>query len=112
LDPSAFILALAGPGGMGLAYLAMANSKGFKDMHSSYHHGIHDWNEFTQFYADRSRHLISMEYNWFNENTQSTMPWWSYVFCHKKDYQANLAFVKSQIPNTPCIVQKVDVLQF
>jgi len=43
LDPSAFWIALAGPGGMGLLYLSLANSSKYQEMHTEYHHRDHEW---------------------------------------------------------------------
>ncbi|GGJ82908.1 hypothetical protein GCM10009304_06160 [Pseudomonas matsuisoli] len=112
LDPSNFIFALIGPGGMGLLYLSLANSKEFQEMHSLYRHNVYDWSEIKKVYADRSRHLISLEYEWFNENQKKILPWWTYVFCQRKEYASNLELIKSYLPDTPCVEEKVEVLQF
>lgn len=44
LDPSAFWVALAGSGALGLLYLFLANSKQFQEMHSLYRHNVFTWN--------------------------------------------------------------------
>jgi hypothetical protein len=112
IDPSAFWIALVGPGGMGLLYLGLANSKQYQEMHSLYRHNSYGWSEIKHVYSDRSRYLISLEYEWFNENQKKTLPWWTYVFCCKKEYDVNLEFIKSKLSDTPCTDGKVEVLQF
>lgn len=112
LDPSAFWVALAGPGGMGLLYLGLANSKQFQEMHSLYRHNIFTWNEIKHIYIDKSRHLISLEYEWLNENINKTLPWWTYIFCHKKDFEIVTETIISNNTNTPHTREKVEVLQF
>lgn len=112
LDPSAFWIALVGPGGMGLLYLGLANSKSYQEMHSLYRHNIFTWDEIKHIYADNSRHLISMEYEWVNVNTDRTLPWWTYVFCYKKDFENIVDFIVSKNPNTSHTREKIEVLQF
>ncbi|WP_241663902.1 hypothetical protein [Stutzerimonas nosocomialis] len=111
-DPSNFWLALIGPGGMGLLYLGLANSKQFQEMHSLYRLNAFTWNEIKHIYADKSRHLISLEYEWLNENTSKTIPWWTYVFCYKKDFENITTTILSKNTKTPHTREKVDVLQF
>lgn len=112
LDPSAFWVALAGPGGMGLLYLGLANSKQFQEMHSLYRHNVFTWNEIQHIYIDKSRHLISLEYEWLNERIDKTLPWWTYIFCHKKDFESIVETIISKNTNTPRTREKVEVLQF
>ena len=112
LYPSAFWIALAGPGGMGLLYLGLANSKQFQEMHSLYRHNVFRWDEIKHIYIDRSRHLISLEYEWLNESINKTLPWWTYVFCHKEDFETAVKTIISKNINTPHTREKVEVLQF
>ena len=84
LDPSTFWVALVGPGGMGLLYLGLVNSKHFQEMHTLYRHNVFAWVEIKHIYIDKSRHLISLEYEWINENINKKLPWWTYIFCQKK----------------------------
>ena len=112
LDPSAFWVALAGPGGMGLLYLGLANSKQFQEMHSLYRHNVFTWDEIKHIYIDKSRHIISLEYEWLNENLNKTLPWWTYIFCHKKDFATTTETILSKNTDTPHTREKVEVLQF
>lgn len=112
LDPSAFWVALAGPGGMGLLYLGLANSKQFQEMHSLYRHNVFTWNEIKHIYIDNSRYLISLEYEWLNENINKTLPWWTYIFCRKKDFEIVTKIIISKNITTPRTREKVEVLQF
>ncbi|MFI8741382.1 hypothetical protein [Stutzerimonas zhaodongensis] len=112
LDPSAFWIALAGPGGMGFLYLGLANSKQFQEIHSLYRHNVFTWDEIKHIYIDKSRHLISLEYEWLNENINKTLPWWTYVFCDKKDFDHILNAILSKNPSIPHTREKVEVLQF
>ncbi len=112
LDPSALWIVLAGPGGMGLLYLGLANSKQFQEMHNLYRHNVFTWNEIKHIYIDRSRHLISLEYEWLNENTNKTLPWWTYIFCQKKEFETVVETIISKNINTPHTREKVEVLQF
>ncbi|MEO9332112.1 hypothetical protein [Ectopseudomonas guguanensis] len=112
LDPSAFWVALAGPGGMGLLYLGLANSKQFQEMHSLYRHNVFTWNEIKHIYIDKSRHLISLEYEWLNENINKTLPWWTYIFCHKRDFETIAEIILSENTDTPHTREKIEVLQF
>ncbi len=45
IDPVFLIGALVGPGGMGLMYLSMANSKSYQNLHTEYHHHFLQWKE-------------------------------------------------------------------
>ena len=101
LDPSAFWLALAGPGSMGLLYLGLANSKQFQEMHSLYRHNVFTWDEIKHIYIDKSRHLISLEYEWLNENINKKLPWWTYIFCHRKDFETTAEIILSKNTGTP-----------
>ena len=112
LDPSAFWIALAGPGGIGLLYLGLANSKQFQEMHSLYRHNVFTWNEINHIYIDKSRHLVSLEYEWLNENINKTLPWWTYIFCHKRDFETIAEIILSKNTDTPHTREKVEVLQF
>ncbi|KJH79400.1 hypothetical protein [Stutzerimonas stutzeri] len=112
LDPSAFWVALAGPGGMGLLYLGLANSKQFQEMHSLYRHNVFTWDEIKHIYIDKSRHLISLEYEWLNENLNKTLPWWTYIFCHKKGFETTTEIILSKNTDTPHTRKKIEVLQF
>ena len=112
LDPSTFWIALIGPGGMGLLYLGLANLKQYQEIHNLYRHNIFGWNEIKHVYADKSRHLISLEYEWLNENINKTLPWWTYIFCYKKEFEDILNAVLSKNPNAPHTRDKVEVLQF
>jgi len=112
LDPSTFWVALVGPGGMGLLYLGLANSKHFQEMHTLYRHNVFAWVEIKHIYIDKSRHLISLEYEWINENINKKLPWWTYIFCHKKNFETTAEIILSKNTGTPHSREKIEVLQF
>jgi len=112
LDPSTFWVALVGPGGMGLLYLGIANSKHFQEMHTLYRHNVFTWVEIKHIYIDKSRHLISLEYEWLNENINKKLPWWTYVFCHEKNFDPIAEIIFSKNTGTPHTREKIEVLQF
>lgn len=43
IDPYLLVGALVGPGGMGLTYLLMLNSKNYNEMHTQHHHYAYKW---------------------------------------------------------------------
>lgn len=112
MAPEVFLIALIGPGGMGLMYLSMANSDQHKSMHTINEHHIHEWSEINKACFDQARHMISLEYEWHNKHIDKILPWWLYVFCHKQDYAQNIEIIRARLGETPCSEEKVDVLAF
>jgi hypothetical protein len=63
LDPAFLIGALIGPGGMGLMYLSMLNSKSYQEMHTQYHHYAFKWEEITQLAIATNREVVDLKYS-------------------------------------------------
>ena len=71
LDPSAFWIALAGPGCMGLLYLGLANSSKYQEMHTEYHHRDHDWARYKKISIHTVRPVIGLHFDYFNTHLQA-----------------------------------------
>ncbi|WP_347928697.1 hypothetical protein [Pseudomonas helvetica] len=63
IDPAFLIGALIGPGGMGLMYLSMANSKSYQEMQTEYHHYAFKWAELTQLAIATNREVVDLKYS-------------------------------------------------
>ncbi|MWV14741.1 hypothetical protein F3I16_01675 [Pseudomonas sp. L-22-4S-12] len=109
LDPSAFILALAGPGGMGLAYLAMANSKGFKDMHTEYHHRDCKWDKFNRASIYTQRSIIGLHFDYFNTHRQEMDKGILFIYCKKKELSTAIDFLKNYLSHLEWQEEKIEV---
>ena len=84
LDPSAFWVALAGPGGMGLLYLGLANSKQFQEMHTEYHHRDHEWERYKKISIHTGRPVIGLQFDYFNIHLQTMDKGILFLFCRKQ----------------------------
>ncbi|VXB06007.1 conserved membrane hypothetical protein [Pseudomonas sp. 8AS] len=109
LDPSAFILALAGPGGMGLVYLAMANSKGFKDMHTEYHHRDCKWDKFNRASIYTQRSIIGLHFDYFNTHRQEMDKGILFIYCRKKKLSTAIDFLKNHLSHLEWQEEKIEV---
>lgn len=109
-NPEFSIGALIGPGGMGLIYTSLANSKSYQAMHTQYHHLEFDWKDFTQLAIATNREVVDLKFIKFDERLGRTVKWNLNIFCkrHQKDNVAN--FIKPHLPpKTPFIKAKVNV---
>ncbi|WP_044412146.1 hypothetical protein [Pseudomonas sp. FeS53a] len=111
IDPVVFLIALAGPGGMGLLYLAMANSKEFQEMHRDIQNYDHPWEEFISLTADPGIAVITLETRELNmENTVISWPF--YIFSKRKHFNDHLKLIQSLVPHLTCETKRISVLQF
>ncbi|WP_165671643.1 hypothetical protein [Metapseudomonas otitidis] len=111
IDPVVFLIALAGPGGMGLLYLAMANSKEFQEMHRDIQNYDHPWEEFISLTADPGIAVITLETRELNmENTVISWPF--YIFSKRKHFNDHLKLIQSLVPHLTCETKRTSVLQF
>ena len=107
IDPAFLIGALIGPGGMGLMYLSMANSKSFQEMHTQYHHLVYEWNDFTQLAIATNRDVVDLKYTMYDNGLVS---WNQNIFCKRKQKDTVANFIKSHLPpDIPFIKAKVNV---
>ena len=110
LDSTFLIGALIGPGGMGLMYLSMANSKSFQEMHTQYHHYAFKWEEITQLAIATNREVVDLKYSVTQEGNDFKTNWSLNVFCKRKQKEAVANFIKPYLsPDVPFIKAKVNV---
>ena len=108
---STFLIgALIGPGGMGLMYLSMANSKSFQEMHTEYHHHAFKWEELTQLAIATNREVVDLKYSITLKGNDYKTNWSLNVFCKRKQKEAVANFIKPYLsPDVPFIKAKVNV---
>ena len=110
LDPAFLIGALIGPGGMGLMYLSMLNSKSYQEMHTQYHHYAFKWEEITQLAIATNREVVDLKYSVTQEGNDFKTNWSLNVFCKRKQKEAVANFIKPYLsPGVPFIKAKVNV---
>ena len=110
IDPTFLIGALIGPGGMGLMYLSMLNSKRFQEMHTQYHHYAFRWEELTQLAIATNREVVDLKYSVTQEGNDFKTNWSLNVFCKRKQKEAVANFIKPYLsPDVPFIKAKVNV---
>jgi hypothetical protein len=110
LDPAFLIGALIGPGGMGLMYLSMLNSKSYQEMHTQYHHYAFKWEEITQLAIAINREVVDLKYSVTQEGNDFKTNWSLNVFCKRKQKEAVANFIKPYLsPDVPFIKAKVNV---
>jgi len=112
LDPSAALIALAGPGGMGLLYLGLANSKKFQEMHTDYNTFEYNWSEFKNVIIDRPKKIICLESSWLSPHSNQYVDWPFYIFSNRSQFDKHLSLVLDKLKSLPCSEQSVSVLQF
>ncbi len=112
LDPSAFWVALAGPGGMGLLYLGLANSKQFQELHTNYHTYEYQWSEFKNITLDRSKKIICLEAPWLSPHSNEYVDWPFYIFSDKRNFDKHVTLIREQLKELPLKEGNVSVLQF
>ena len=110
LDPTFLIGALIGPGGMGLMYLSMANSKSYQAMHTQYHHYAFKWEELTQLAIATNREVVDLKYSVTLEGNDYKTNWSLNIFCKRKQKENVANFIKPYLsPDVPFINAKVNV---
>ena len=110
LDSTFLIGAVIGPGGMGLMYLSMANSKSFQEMHTEYHHHTFKWEELTQLAIATNREVVDLKYSITLKGNDYKTNWSLNVFCKRKQKEAVANFIKPYLsPDVPFIKAKVSV---
>ena len=110
LDPAFLIGALIGPGGMGLMYLSMLNSKSYQEMHTQYHHYAFKWKEITQLAIATNREVVDLKYSVTQEGNDFKTNWSLNVFCKRKQKETVANLIKPYLsPGVPFIKAKVNV---
>ncbi|MGY2292759.1 hypothetical protein ACW9H6_27990 [Pseudomonas sp. SDO528_S397] len=107
VDPASLFEALIGPGGMGLTYLLIANSKNHQNMHTHYHHLAYEWKDFTQLAIATNREVVDLKYTMYDEGMVS---WNQNIFCKTKQKENVGRIIKSYLPtDVPFVRAKVNV---
>ncbi|MGY2261611.1 hypothetical protein [Pseudomonas sp. SDO55104_S430] len=110
IDPAFLIGALIGPGGMGLMYLSMANSKSYQEMHTQYHHYAFKWEELTQLAIATNREVVDLKYSITLEGEDCKTNWSLNVFCKRKQKLNVAKFIRPYLSSgVPFIKAKVNV---
>ena len=109
LDPSAFWVALAGPGGIGLLYLGLANSSKYKEMHTEYHHRDHEWSRYKKISIHTDRPVIGLHFDYFNTHLQAMDKGVLFLFCKKQQLTAALREITRKRPDLKPIDESFDI---
>ncbi|MDR6713055.1 hypothetical protein J2W83_002657 [Pseudomonas hunanensis] len=110
IDPSFLLGALVGPGGMGLTYLFMANSKSYQASQTEYHHHFLRWSHLTKLTIATNRDMVEVDYSIPRPGNRRTT-WSLYVFFKRQEKdQVVTTFKKLLLPSAPSVIGKVDVL--
>lgn len=112
LDPSAFWIAIVGPGGMGLLYLKLANSKEFQKLHTSYHTYEYQWGDFKNITLDRPKSIICLEAPWLSPHSNEYVDWPFYVFSNRRNFAKHANLIQEHLKGLPIKEKNVSVLQF
>ncbi|MDR6713057.1 hypothetical protein J2W83_002659 [Pseudomonas hunanensis] len=113
IDPTFLIGALVGPGGMGLTYMVMANSKSYRDLHTSYHNNFYKWSELTKATIATNRDMVEVDYSVPKTGSVFKITGSLYVFFKRKNKQHVVEVFKKHLPSDVlAVVGKVDVLHY
>ncbi|WP_136478014.1 hypothetical protein [Pseudomonas sp. DG56-2] len=110
IDITFLIGALVGPGGMGLMYLTMANSKNYRDLHTQYHHYAYKWKEITQLAIATNREIVDLKYSVTQKGDNYKTNWNLNIYCKRNQKKNVAAFIKPYLsPGVAFIRAKVNV---
>ncbi|MGY2292758.1 hypothetical protein ACW9H6_27985 [Pseudomonas sp. SDO528_S397] len=110
LDPAFLFGLLIGPGGMGLTYLSMANSKNYQAMHTQFNHYAFKWSDITQLAIATNREVVNFKYSVTLKGDRYETHWSLNLFCHRNQKEAVATLIKPYLsPNVPVISAKVNV---
>ncbi|NUT79127.1 hypothetical protein HNO86_29200 [Pseudomonas sp. C1C7] len=112
IDPAFLIGALIGPGGMGLMYLSMANSKSYQEMQTEYHNNFYHWTQLTKSTVATNRDMVELEFIAPSKDGSYMASGSLYVFFNKHKKEQVVDVIKTHLPpGVPCVIGKVDVWQ-
>ncbi|MBM3106280.1 hypothetical protein IIE18_14165 [Pseudomonas sp. V1] len=110
IDMTFLIGALVGPGGMGLMYVSMANSKNYRELHTQYHHYAYKWKEITQLAIATNREIVDLKYSVTQKGDNYKTNWNLNIYCKRNQKENVAAFIKTHLsPDVPFIRAKVNV---
>lgn len=110
IDPIFLIGALIGPGGIGLMYLSMANSKSYQSLQTEYHHHAFKWKELTQLAIATNREVVDLKYSVILDGNNYKTNWSLNIFCKRKQKENVAELIKPYLsPGVTFIKAKVNV---
>lgn len=110
IDPAFLIGALIGPGGMGLTYLLLINSKNYQEMHTQHHHYAYRWEDITQLAIATNREVVDLKYSVIQDGDNHKTNWNLNIFCGNKQKKTVANLIKPYLSkDVPFITAKVDV---
>src|SRR5690554_7414048 len=107
IDP-AFLIAAISPVGIGIAAALMGNSKNYRSMVRDDQHDEIDWKNAEEIAVWRQRAVIGLRFTYHNEDGFSYQAYKT-LYCHKKELDARIAFLRETLPSTPYRECKLDV---
>ncbi|MFG3691795.1 hypothetical protein ACGFZ6_00180 [Stutzerimonas stutzeri] len=109
LDPSAFWVALAGPGGMGLLYLGVANSDKYQEMHTEHHHRDHEWARYKKISIHTDRPVMGLHFDYFNTHLRTMDKGVLFLFCRKQQLATTLQEITRKRPDLQPANESFDI---
>ncbi|MCC5883929.1 MAG: hypothetical protein JJU25_15010, partial [Halomonas sp.] len=107
IDP-AFLIAAIGPVGIGIAAALMGTSKNYRSMVRDDQHYEIDWKDAEEIAVWRERSVIGLRFTYHNEDGFSYQAYKT-LYCHKKELDERIDFLREKLPNTPYRECKLDV---
>lgn len=107
IDP-AFLIAAIGPVGIGIAAALMGTSKNYRSMVRDDQHYEIDWKNAEEIAVWRQRAVIGLRFTYHNEDGFSYQAYKT-LYCHRKELETRIAFIREKLPNTPYRECKLDV---
>lgn len=107
IDP-AFLIAAIGPVGIGIAAALMGTSKNYRSMVRDDQHYEIDWKNAEEIAVWRERAVIGLRFTYHNEDGFSYQAYKT-LYCHKKELDERIEFIREKLPNTPYRECKLDV---
>lgn len=102
------LVALAGPGGMGVIALMRLSSKKFRDPNTEYNHLEFKWRQITQLAIATNRDVVDLKYTYIDDGHETH---WNFnIFCEKGQKESVAAVIRLHLsPEVPFIRAKVNV---
>ncbi|MEG1039179.1 MAG: hypothetical protein RSE94_04580, partial [Pseudomonas sp.] len=113
IDPSFLLGALIGPGGIGLTYLLMANSKEYQELQTEYHHFAFKWADIERLAIVTNREIVEFKYGVVLKGKDHITHGGVNVFCKRNKKTEVAELIRSYLsPDIPFIKTKADVPQY
>ncbi|WP_442113485.1 hypothetical protein [Pseudomonas sp. NUPR-001] len=113
IDPLFLLGALIGPGGIGLTYLLMANSKEYQELQTEYHHFAFKWADIERLAVVTNREIVEFKYGVVLKGKDHITHGGVNVFCKRNKKTEVADLIRSYLsPDIPFIKTKADVPQY